>query len=49
MDIAFFGVGLTLGISIGLVNRRNGSRLFTSYSEWDMGPVGKQTFYRKMY
>lgn len=40
-DVFWFVGGLSVGLGVGLVSRRNGYKIFTNYSEWDMGPLGK--------
>jgi hypothetical protein len=45
MDVAFFVVGASIGLGVGLVCRRNNVKLLPNYRYVDMGVLGKNHYF----
>lgn len=45
MDLGFFVVGASVGLTIGLVCRYNNIRILPTYQEVDMGVLSKRHYY----
>lgn len=47
MDVALFVIGASIGVTAGLICRRNDIHVFQNYYFMDMGAIGKRSYYEK--
>jgi|688.fasta_scaffold1471189_1 hypothetical protein len=45
MDVALLVLGATIGLSAGLICRRNNIHILPTYRDMDMAVIGKKAYY----
>jgi hypothetical protein len=45
MDVALLVLGATIGLSTGLICRKNNIHILPTYRDMDMGVIGKRVYY----